>query len=319
MTSLNDLLSKARLPLPSGVAKDVRGQIASSMRSTSNEIRNIPAGIASQAVNSAKGAVSQAVSGGLSNLRGAANAALRGDFSGALTQLQQGPQDFMKSFGLSTGGAGSSGGPSGLAVNPLEGALGRSDPMLSFQWYCELPTLTPLGKQPVSLDWNYVEEATPPFRSFEVRSVYAQGRNRHYAGPYNVDQMPLNFYADIAGKSWAYLKAWQQCMLPAFASTEYTKGGGFGRPSNYQKTIKLYLLAPDMSKVMYFELIECWPVNLDALHLDSASSTRLTFNPSFSVGDVFTAVFGVNDNIAGANLVSSLQNKALNTAMNILF
>lgn len=317
MTSLNTLLGRAKLQSPSGFRKDITGQINASIKSTSNEIRNIPAGIANSALNSAKGAVAGAVSGGLADVRGAVDKAIRGDFSGALTQISKGPADFFAAFGIGSGGA--AGAPGNSPVNPLQGALSRADPMMSFQWFCELPTVTPQGKSPVSLPWNYVEEANPPFRSFDVRQVHAQGRMRHYAGVYSIDQLPLTFYADVQNQSLAYLKAWQQCILAPFASTDFTKGGGFGRPSNYQKTIKLYCLAPDMSKIMYFELIECWPVNLNALHLDSGSSTRLTFNVSFSVGDVFTGLLAVNSNPAGNSLLDKLKTSAVNAATNLVF
>ena len=317
MPSLNDLLAKAKLPTPSGIRQDVSGQIKNSIRSTSSEIRNIPSGIANSAINSAKGAVTGAVSGGLAGIRGAVDKAIRGDFSGALTQIQNGPLNFMSALGISGGERG--GGPGSSPVNPLQGALSRADPMQSFQWYCELPTLSPPGRAQASLPWNYVEEASPPFREFDVRQVYAQGRNRHYAGAYNVAQMPLHFYADIQNQSLQYLKAWQQCILAPFASTDFTKGGGFGRPSDYKKTIRIYLLAPDMSKIMYFELIECWPVNLDSLNLDSGSSTRLTYNVNFSVGDVFTALLAVNSNPVGAGLLDGLKTSATNAISNLIF
>lgn len=318
MPSLNDLLAKAKLPTPSSIRNDLVGQARASIRSTSNEIRNIPAGIASSAINSAKGAVAGAISGGLSDVRGAVTKALHGDFSGALGQLQSGPQNVLKALGLNSGtGPGAAGGLSD--VNPLQGALSRADPLMSFQWFCELPTVTPIGKTPVSLGWNYVEEATVPFRSFDTRQVWAQGRNRHYASSYNVDQLNLHLYADITGVSWAYLKAWQASILAPFSQAEsITRGGGFGRPSDYQKVVKFYLLAPDMSQVIYLEYTECWPTNLDALHLDSNSSTRLTFNVNLSVGDVFTAVLGVNNNPMGNSLLSSLQTKVVNSVLNIL-
>lgn len=317
MPSLNDLLGKAKLPTPSGIRKDIAGQARAAIRSTTNEIRNIPAGIISSGLNSAKGAVSGAVNGGLGAIRGAVAKAITGDFSGALTQLEQGPANFMSALGLGTGVAGS--GPGG-AINPLQGALSRADPLMSFQWYCQLPAITPVGGAEFpALPWNYVEEATVPMRGFDVRAVFAQGRNRHYAGVYNVDQLNLHFYADVENKALAYLQAWQQAILAPFSASDYTKGGGYGRPSGYQRPIRIYIVAPDYSTVFYVDYVECWPVNLDALQLDSGSSNRLTFNVNFSVGDAFPTMLGVNKNAAGNELIAALKSTATNAALNILF
>jgi hypothetical protein len=61
-----------------------------------------------------------------------------------------------------------------------------------------------------------------------------------------------------------------------------------------------------------FEFTDCWP-SLEGLHLDSGSSTRLTYNANFNVGDVFVTAFGVNNNLSGASLLSSLESTAFNS------
>lgn len=319
MPSLNDLLAKARLPSPSGLASDVRNQVTTAIRSTSNEIRNIPGQIAQAGVSQVKGAVSNALNTGITDIRTAAAKALSGDFSGALTTLAQGPQDvlgkFGSAFGLSAGAGNVLGANRGI-VNTLQGALGRTDPMLSFQWYCELPTVTPIGGSPISLDWSYVEEAAPAFRSYDVRQIYGSGRNRKVAGTYNVDNLRLNFYADIGNKSLQYLLAWDGAVLAPFGSTDVTVGGGFGRPSDYWKPIRLYLVDSAKSVILMLEYIECWPTNIDSIQLDSQSSTRLTYNVNFSIGDVFMTAFGVNNNISGASLLGNLTGAAKSAISN---
>lgn len=317
MPSLNDLLGKARLPTPSGIRKDITGQINAAIKSTSNEVRNIPAGIANQALISARGTVAEATNAGLSAVRGAVTKAISGDFSGALTQLAQGPQDalgkFGAAFGLSSAGGSLTGG--GSAVNTLQGALDRADPVLSFQWYCDLPAVAPVGGTPVQLGWNYVEEVQTAFRNFDVRAVYAQGRNRHYASTYSLDNLNLTFYADIANQSINYLQAWEGAILAPFSSQNASRGGGFGRPGGYKKPIKVYLVAPNKSLVLTLEYIECWPTNTASLQLNSDSSNRLTFNVPFSCGDVFVEAFGINNNVAGGSLLNRL---ALNVGESIL-
>lgn len=319
MPSLNDLLAKATLSAPLSLASDVRHQISSTIKATSNEVRNIPASIAQAGVAQVRGAVSSALNSGVSDVRAAAVKALSGDFSGALTTLAQGPQDvlsqFGASFGLSSGGGNVLGANRG-SVNTLQGALGRADPMLSFQWYCELPTVTPIGGAPMSLDWSYIEEASPAFRTYDVRQIYGNGRNRKVAASYNVDNLRLNFYADIGNKSIQYLLAWDGAVLAPFNSTQVTTGGGFGRPSDYWKPIRLYLVDSAKAVVLMLEYIECWPTNLDSLQLDSQSSTRLTYNVNFSTGDVFMTAFGVNNNISGASLLGNLTGAAKSALSN---
>lgn len=318
MPSLNDILGKVSLPTPSGVAKDIRNQVNTSIRATSNEIRNIPQQIAQAGISQARGAVSGAVNAGISSVRGAAVQALGGDFSGALTTLAQGPQDVLGSFGAAfgIGGGAATFGQSAGSINTLQGALGRADPMLSFQWYCELPAVTPIGGAPTTLDWNYVEEATVPFRNYNTRDVYGQGRNRKFVSTYSVEGLRLNFYADVGNQSMNYLRAWDGAILAPFSSRDNTKGGGFGRPSDYQRPIRIYLVDAAKALVLMIEYTECWPTNIESLQLDSGSSNRLTFGVNFSVGDVFMTAFGVNTTITGQTFLSALTGKAVNFATN---
>jgi hypothetical protein len=314
MPSLNDLLAKARIPTASSLTRDVKNQVTTSVRATSNEIRNIPGNIARAGAAQVQGAVSAGLNNGITAVRSAAMQAVTGDFSGALTTLAEGPQNvlgaFGSSFGLST--AGGTLGQNGGQVNTLQGALSRADPMISFQWYCELPAITAIGGSPVTLGWNYVEEATPAFRTYDVRQVYAQGRQHKFASTYSVDNLRLNFYADVDNKSLRYLMAWDGAILAPFSSSDAAKGGGFGRPSDYKKPIRIYCIDSARSLVLMFEFTDCWP-SLEGLHLDSGSSTRLTYNANFNVGDVFVTAFGVNNNLSGASLLSSLESTAFNS------
>lgn len=318
MPSLNDLLGKNRLPTPAGVAREIKGQAKAAFKSTRDEIRNIPGGLAASTTQQIRNASASVVNTGLSAVREAAQKAMTGDFTGALSRLEMGPSQVMGTlssvFGLSDGGSiGGTG--TGETANTLRGALERADPMLSFDWFCDMPQLTTTAGV-FNLGWNYIEEATVPFRQWESRSVYAQGRDRHYASKYNVDGLRLTFYAGIDGAALSYLDAWQRIMLPA-ADPASAVAGGMGRPGGmygYKKPISIYLIAPDKSQIVRLEYIECWPVNIDALSLDSASSTRLTHQVNFSTGDVFITVLGFNQNEAGTSLLQQLTSGAVGGA-----
>ncbi len=325
MASINQLLGLSKLPSVSSAARDIKNSVSAQIKGTTTEIRNIPKNIAQAATAYTRGAVNNAVSAGLNDVKGAVAQAFTGDFSGALTTLGNGPQDFLSSFisGRGPNGGGGLGGGGG-PVNTLQGMLSRSDPMMSFQWYCELPIITPINGAPTGLSWEYVEEATPSFRNYQSRQIYTQARQRQFPSTYTVDPITLHFYADTANKSLNYLNAWDGAIMePTTSSTIYQTGGGFGRPSDYQKPIKIYLLDPAKLLIVVLEYIECQPTNIAQLTLDSASSTRLTYNVNFNVGDVFVTAYGINNNLSGQALLSSLTNTVVNsfgkTVVNELF
>jgi len=311
MASLNSLLAKAKIPTASSIARDIKSQVGTSISATRNEIRNIPGSIAQAGVAQAKGAVSSAVNTGVVAVRNAASQALKGDFSGALSTLSKGPQDALGTFGAGFGLSTSGGtlGANGGQTNTLQGALSRADPMMSFQWYCELPMITPIGGTPVGLDWNYVEEATPAFRTYDVRQMYAQARQHKFPGSYSVNDLRLTFYAGVDNTALRYLMAWDGAILAPFSASQAAQGGGMGRPSDYKKPIRIYCVDSARSLVLMFEYTDCWP-NMDGIQLDSGSSTRITFGVNFSVGDVFVTAFGVNNNMSGAGLLDALKTGA---------
>jgi T4-like virus tail tube protein gp19. len=228
---------------------------------------------------------------------------------------------------LGTLGAGMSPG------NDLAGIQARSDPLLSYCWYAQLPTITPTpaGSAPinqnsgsilggiaaaastvvsslasslggsvfasssaVSLPWYYVEEAQLPFRNFSSKPIFREGRDRHYVDKYMVDNLTLHFYLDSSNTALQYLQAWQNAMISPFAANSAaTSGGGFGRPSQYKQPIYIYILDVTKSQMAIIEYTECWPTNLSALAMDSGASNRLVGQVSFSVGDVFVNIVGV--------------------------
>jgi hypothetical protein len=251
----------------------------------------------------------------------------------------------------------------GLAAgNDLAGMQARSDPLLSFCWYAQMPTISPtptssgsvnqnsslangisalassainsLGStlggslfasaSATSLPWYYVEEAVLPFRNFSTKSIFRDGRHRHYADTYSVDNLTLHFYLDSSNTALQYLQAWQNAIIAPFsANNSATSGGGFGRPVQYKQPIYIYILDVTKAQMAIVEYTECWPTNLSSLNLDSASSTRLTGIVPFSVGDVFINIVGVAQSLVQGvlsnpsqfkNLASAAASKTLNNA-----
>lgn len=312
MPSLESLISDASKQFKNqttAAKNDIRNSVKSATKSATNDVK----GIGPATLRNATSAATSIAKGGISAVRdsisGAASQIMRGDISGALGTLTAGPGKVLESlsqgFGLMNGstllGGGSQGGPQ--PGNSLAGALARSDPLLSYSWYCVLPDIAPLGGGPVTLPWYYVEEATPPFRNIGVRSVFFESRQKHFADSYTIDSLRLALYSDSTAKSLAYFQAWQGAVIaPTTASTASTSGGGYGRAKDYKKTIQIFLLDVNKAQVVKIEYVECWPTNLDALTLDSGSSTRLLNQIQFSVGDVFMTLYNIPPSVGNALL-----------------
>jgi len=225
----------------------------------------------------------------------------------------------------------------------LTGAQARPDPMLSFTWYAQLPVINPGSTQSVAgasatsilqniassvtstltsslggsvatanaaqLPWYYVEEANLPFRTYETKSIFREGRDRHYPSKYSVGDLRLSIYADSQNNAFQYLQAWNNTIITPFAATaSAAMGGGWGRPSDYKKPIYIYMLDITNNVLAIVEYVECWPVSIDSYAMDSASSSRIVNHVTFSVGDVFINLMGVSINLVKGVLANPTNN-----------
>lgn len=319
MSLLSETLSRAKEGVV-GAGKQVGARIQNSAKTIASNVKALPDRAAQVGINTAN----RAVDVGVSTARGAAMDLIRGDTTGAanrlkglgqsltnvgksgLTQLGGLPVQAINSglsdFGFSLGGGTLSGPglPAGMSVssfssdgggvppgNALAGALARTDPLLSFLWYCVPPTL--IGDGVASdLPWYFVEEANLPFRTYDTRQVYREGRPRTYASKYSVSDLSLTFYLDVGGSALNYLKAWNDLIVAPFApSDSVLQGGQYRMPSQYKKDIQFYLLNVNKQELVQIIYTECWPTNINSLSLQSQTSERLVAQVNFSVGDVF--------------------------------
>lgn len=312
MSYLNDIIGSAVQDIHA-YNTSTRTNVQSTLRGTSTGIKSSVAGVVPGILRNSTPQVGQSVNQAANILTNdisqAANKAIHGDFSGALGTLLTSPSDVLgslaKSFGLSKGstlkGPGANGAEPG---NSLAGALARSDPVMSFNWYALMPDVSPLDGGIARLPWYYVEEAQTPFRNFDTRPIYHEGRHRYYPSTYSVGSLTLAIYADTDNVALDYLQAWSGSMLVKTTSgTATTTGGAYGRPKDYKKTIKIALINPAKQELAILEYIECWPTEVQAYSLDSGSSTRVVNHVTFSVGDVFLTTFSLAD--GGLNPLSS--------------
>lgn len=302
MANLSEIISQAKQQVVQNAKLSTQAAI--------DTVKQTAAGVLSSAKNEVVNRTSQAVSGainaGITGVVGAASSAITGNFGEAAQRIFDIPGAAAGAVGavlgvssgsmLSSPGMGFSA-SSNMGIsegNALYGMLARPDPLLSINWYAQLPVLnSPLGT--VGLPWFYVEQATLPFRTTDTVSVYRAGHNVHFAGRYSVDNLTLGVYMDSGGNALKYLQYWEACKIAPTNMSNYATGsGGFLVPSMYKKPIYVYLLDPARLEIAIVQYVGCWPTNLDSLQLDSESSTRLVANVNFSVDDVFVVSTGVS-------------------------
>jgi len=323
-----------------GAQANARNAIASGI---SGAVNNTVKALSSTVIGSVGSLIQGNVSGALSNLTNAPGNIISSALAGLGGQAN-----------VALSGAGSLGSMVGIGgANPgnsLGGANARPDPLLSFCWYAQLPVISPGSTQNAasasttsilnnlsstlltglsssvggavstsnasSLPWYYVEEAALPFRNYSLKSIFREGRERHYPDRYNVDQLKLAIYADSDNTSTQYLQAWNNAIITPFSSaTAATLAGGWGRPSDYKKSIFIYMLDVTKNVLAIIEYIECWPVTIAEYNMDSGTSTRIVNHVSFSVGDVFINLIPVPSTFT-QSITSSLSNNAITSVIN---
>lgn len=324
MPSLSDIVANAVAQLHTS------GNIASNQASsTVNGLKNTVSQQVNLAVSSGVGALSSHVTGALSTATGdvskAVGQALQGNFTGAVTTLSNAPGDIVNAFlgGSSLKGPGAS--DPNNPQNNLAGALARSDPQLSYQWYCMLPTLQFPGTKQYDLPWYFVEEANTPLRNFELRTIFREGRDKHYVSKYTVDSLQLTIYADTTNVALKYLYAWvyggnMSSSVITTSKNVAKVGGRFNTPNKYKKTIKVYFVDAAKQNLYLLEYIECFPQTIASFSMDSGSN-RIVNHVTFSVGDVFYEVYDLKNTEAGKTLNSGSSNAIaglLSTASNFV-
>ena len=329
MALLSDIIGQAKSQIKQNAKISAQAAIDSVKQAGANVVlskKNDVVNVVNQSVNAA-------INAGVSGAVGAASAAITGDFQGAAERLFDIPGAAMGAIGdvlgVASGAALENPGVSysmssdgGIGEgNALYGALSRADPLMSIGWYAQLPVLQPPGMAPATLPWYYVETANTPFRTFDDHSIFRAGHHQHFASKYSVDNLSLGFYADSAGNSLSYLRAWQASIISPTGLGNYNAGSGnWYPPKYYKRPIFIYLLDPARMQIAIIQYVNCWPINIDSLSLESDNSSRLILNVNFSVDDVFVITtdlspLSIESIIKAANPIPELINAATNGVM----
>lgn len=354
MSFLSDAVGRAEQQIVNNAKGQVAGVVSGVKGAASNAVNTAVSNVTGAASNAIRTSVNSVVSTASDlfsgNVSGAVNSLLSAPqnvFNSVLSGLggSSGASALLSSPG-SVGQPSSSGGVD--PPNPLGGISARPDPLQSFMWYAQLPVITPGSTQSIvnattdsiinnlasvtlsgltssmggsiatsgaaQLPWYYVEEASCPFRRYDIKSIFREGRDRHYPSKYSVDDLRLSIYGDIQNNAFTYLQAWNNAILTPFSATmAATTGGGWGRPSDYKRPIFIYILDPLNDVLAILEYTECWPTVIDQYTFDSGTSTRIVNHVNFSVGDVFINVMGVSPNFTYSILANPLNNAITST------
>lgn len=201
------------------------------------------------------------------------------------------------------------------SMDPLQGALARSDPLLSYNWFCQLPILNHAGG--ATLEWNYVEAASLPLRTIQTNSVYKDGKQHNYASMFSTDNLSLTFYLDESAKAFSYLASWDSLISPYTGRQNLVSTGAeYNLPAVYMKDITLYILNNKREEVIAITYVGCFPINFGSLGLTSNSSDRLTQDVQFNVNNIVIDVVGVEGN--SFNQLSHNVNNNVLQGMNIV-
>lgn len=278
---LRDMLSDAKSQVrgvTTSVGNEVTGGVRGAVRNVTNDIKTAGVGVVNDTFRAAVGSMVGAVSAPFEGT-------VIGDFIGEAFGSFLPSEYSIGSADLSS------------SDHELGQALQMADPAMSFLWSVDMPQIGSGSTR--MLPPIYVEEATLPTRTFQERSIFREGKERHYASMYSLDNLRLVIYKDMANVTINYLLAWQEAML---TKTTYAIGSGdsgpndpnlragkFLPPSSYKKDIVFFLLSPQRQVITEFIYRGCWPTNIGTLSLNSQSD-RLKYEIDFQVDDVFINV-----------------------------
>lgn len=303
--SLSEILSSAKSQIKNSVAKETNLFKSAPSIIKQNVSQQFSSDVRNQ-IGSASRAFDIAVNNGISNISNGASRLLSGDFSGGFDQMAGTPSSLLNELGsmfgtklssaLSLGVTSSS---NGIAPGDnLAGMQARSDPLLGINWYAEMPVITDVYSRRSEMPWYYVEEANPPFRTYETTPIFREGKMRNYPGKSSIDSLRLGFYTDIDNVTMEYVDRWSNAIVPQTTKTTRAyergmygsaQGNMTGTKSGYKQDINIYLTAPNSRWVVRLTYVGCWPVSTDSYTLESNGSTRIITSVSFSVDDLIIA------------------------------
>lgn len=153
----------------------------------------------------------------------------------------------------------------------------RKDPLLSFEW---VAFVNPnVNENDSIIDPIYIESLQTPHLSFDINTVFREGKSKNYAGAFSCDGIAISFFTDASAQSFQFASSWFDAV---FDSTT----GNYRMPSQYKRNVVCIIHDARRNALVKFTFIGCFPVSWDAYALSGNSSEPLQTSMQLSVDHV---------------------------------
>jgi hypothetical protein len=163
----------------------------------------------------------------------------------------------------------------------------RGDPLLSFEWVAFVNPV--VSENDSIIDPIYIETLQTPHLSFDVHTVFREGKAKNYAGAFSCDGIAITFFTDTTAQAFQFASSW-------FDSVFDSKTGNYRMPSQYKRNVVCIVHDARRNALVKFTFIGCFPVSWDSYAMNGSSSEPLTTTMQLSV-DHISVESGMLDNV----------------------
>ncbi len=157
--------------------------------------------------------------------------------------------------------------PSGFSSN--SGGYVPNDPLLTCHWFAVINNMLDTGE--------FIQSITTPSIRYDQQSRFENGKMRHYAGFMTVDDLQMTIYTDVSGVAINTAARW----IRSIRDTE----GVYTLPSQYKKTVILYLLDVNDRIITEISYKGCWITSWGSYSLDYNGANIIATDLTLSVDD----------------------------------
>lgn len=184
--------------------------------------------------------------------------------------------------------------------NNLTQMLARKDPLFSIDWTAHVID----GNSIEPIPSIYIEELQIPLVQIDNKPVYRSGHMINYSGVVSTGNSTLKLFNDRSGRALRFAHSWLD--LIHSQST-----GDFGLPSEYKKTIRVFIRDTKQEDVYIIDMLGCWPTSINQSQLNGGAAELIPITMDLSV-DRLRINTAVNLDLGGSVLDDPLNQVAIN-------
>jgi hypothetical protein len=156
--------------------------------------------------------------------------------------------------------------------NNLTQMMARKDPLFSIDWTAHVIDNSNIEPIPSV----YIEELQIPLIQVDNKPVYRSGYMLNYSGTVSTGNSTIKLYNDRSGRALRFAQSWLN--LIHSQST-----GNFGLPSEYKKTIRVYIRDTKQQAVYIIDMLGCWPTSINQSQLTGGAAELIPISMDLSV------------------------------------